>query len=133
MQLDFISMARLLFRLVMAVAWKKLNKQKRPYLQVVFSYCLLLLFSLSPIHLSKMCLEMPSHILVLPITDFGSCYTHFGQVIDTFWASSIFFEKKMDQAMGRKGKKKQAVLLYCLESFLCLLNNFGCCFRGAFT
>jgi hypothetical protein len=117
----------------MAVAWKKLNEQKRPYFASVFSYCLLLLFFISPIHLSKMCLEMPSYILVLPITDFGSRYTDFGQVIDTFWASSIFFEKKMDQAMGRKGKKKQAVRKYCLESFLCLLLNFGCCFRGTFT
>jgi hypothetical protein len=54
-------------------------------------------------------------------------------VIDTFWAASIFFEKKVDQAVGRKGKKKQAVQKYCLESFLSLLDNFGCCFRGTFT
>jgi hypothetical protein len=48
---------------------------------------------------------------MLPITEFGSCYPHFGPVIDRFWVSSIFFEKKMDWAKGRIDKKKADLFL----------------------
>jgi hypothetical protein len=61
---------------------------------------------------------MPRHIMGLPIIDFGPYYTHSEPVMDTYyllqgqnvrnilqwaalncvWASSIIFEKKMDQA-----------------------------------
>jgi hypothetical protein len=81
------------FRWVMAIAWKTLNEQR---VHIAGSTLALWAssFPLVPMHPCKMCLETPRHIFMLPITDFGSCNTYFGN-------HPSFLRKKMNQPKGK--------------------------------
>jgi hypothetical protein len=65
------------FRWVMAIAWKTLNKQR---VHIAGSTLALRAssFPLVPMGPLQDVSGDPSHIFMLPITDFGSCNTYFG-------------------------------------------------------
>jgi hypothetical protein len=62
--------------------------------------------------LSKMCLEVAQHILVLPITHFRLCYAHLGTVS----TSIIFWENRWIRPRADKGKKKKQTILPAIST-----------------
>ncbi len=74
----------------------------------------------------KICLKVPKHNLMMPITHFGSCYVHLGLTSqdpkcvmgNIKMCPNIIppFDKKMYQTKGRQGKKKTNSILYYLLS-----------------
>jgi len=61
-------------------------------------------FLLLPICPSKMCLKVFRHIFVLPITHLGSCYAHFGPIMEPIpppaashsWSNSWYAKHKIE-------------------------------------
>jgi hypothetical protein len=95
------------------------------------------IFPWLPICRSNICVKLSRHILELPITDFSSCYAHFGPVLsirpkmcnnmtqiyngqhqNVSRHHSVFLRKRWIRPRVDKGKKEAGSML-CFSTFLC--------------
>lgn len=73
---------------------------------------------------------MPRHILVLPITEFGSCDTHF-RACDTQILGIIhLFGERNGLGQGQKRQKEASSTFHTAWNPFLSFNIFGCGLRG---